>query len=107
MRSVFIILILALLGVRAYAQSKNTLSLVYGEASYNVAIWGAIGDFGYETKKGNIYGLNYSRNINKAFSFETGLNYSNNQAQESSIVGGLGTIYHYGTIKMLSVPAIA
>ncbi len=40
------------------------------------------------------------------FSLETGLNYSNSQVVESSIVGGIGEIYHYGTIKMLSVPAI-
>ena len=69
-------------------------------------IHGAIGDFGFSDKTGYVFGLTYSRQINRVLSLETGLLYSNNQIQENSIIAGGSRTYN-SEIKMVSVPTLA
>jgi hypothetical protein len=97
---------LILLSIQAFSQSKNNISVVYGFAANDVNIHGAIGDYGYRNKTGTVYGLTYTRNINKIFSIETGLLYSVNKIQLSTI-GGYGERFYDQDLKMLSVPVYA
>ena len=90
------------LGFQSFSQSKNNISLVYGFAGNSVDIHGAIGDYGYNNKTGKTYGLSYTREINKIFSIETGLLYSLNKVQLSTI-GPAGGVYNQN-LNMLSVP---
>ena len=72
-----IFIIFALLSTRAYCQSKNDLSLVFGTGSNGISAIG-IGGPGFSGKGVTIYGLKYSRSLSKSFSIETGLEYSVN-----------------------------
>jgi hypothetical protein len=96
-----------LMGIRAYSQQKNTIALVYGVSNADVNIHGAIGDYGYNPENGMLYGITYSRVINKYLSLETGFLYSDDKAELNYIEPGLGTIFQNGEVKSVSVPLIA
>lgn len=89
----------------AFSQSRNNISLVYGFNANSVDIHGVIGDYGYNNKTGQSYGLSYTRTLTKIFSLETGLLYSANKVQLNTI-GPAGGIYN-GEVHMLSVPVLA
>ncbi|HEY9001690.1 MAG TPA: outer membrane beta-barrel protein [Mucilaginibacter sp.] len=89
----------------AFSQTKNNISVVYGFNANMVDIHGAIGDYGYNDKSGQSYGLSYTRSFNKLFSLETGFLYSTNKVQLTTI-GPAGGIYN-GEIHMVSVPVLA
>jgi len=96
---------LLLCSTYAFSQTKNNISAVYGFNANAVDIHGAIGDYGYNDKTGQSYGLSYTRNLTRIFSVETGLLYSTNNVQLNT-VGPSGGIYN-GEVHMLSVPVLA
>lgn len=98
-------IILLLCSSYTFSQTKNNISLVYGFNANAVNIHGAIGDYGYEDKTGQSYGLSYTRSFTELFSIETGLLYSTNKV-ELMTIGPAGGLY-YGEIHILSVPALA
>ena len=106
MKTRLIISAFILFSLQGYSQSKNTLSAVYGTGSNDINIKGVVGDFGYHSARGTLFGLNYSRNFTPSFSIETGLIFSDNKVRETSISPG-GSTERNGTIKMTSIPAIA
>jgi hypothetical protein len=103
MKFKFLLAALILLSFQAFSQSNNSVSLVYGVAGNTVDIHNAIGDFGYSNQNGYQYGLMYSRKLNKLFSLETGLMYSENKIQLTTI-GPAGATYNQ-KLDMLTVPA--
>ncbi len=103
----FFLIPLIFISMASYAQSPNTISAVYGFSTTNVDIHDAIGDYGYDQKTGNLFGVMYSRAINKFFSIETGLLVSNDKVQLNVIEAGLGNIYSNGNVKTISVPIYA
>jgi len=76
MKSKLLLLSLLLLSASAYCQS-NSISVVYGVGTNTIGNAG-IGAAGYAGKGETLYGLNYTRNLSKSFSIETGLEYSTN-----------------------------
>ncbi|WP_426669247.1 outer membrane beta-barrel protein [Mucilaginibacter sp. McL0603] len=107
MKLKLIFLALVLLSTQAYCQLKNNFSLVYGAGLNTISSIG-IGGPGYEGKVGKIYGFNYSRNITKVFSIETGLEYSvNNVLRNFEDAYNPYFTPQKGSIKMLSVPIYA
>lgn len=90
----------------AYAQTKNTLSVVYGTAVSAVNIHGAIGDFGFDDRRGNILGINYSKHLTKSFSLESGLYFSADSIAFSSFLPGVRT-ERKEQVKMITVPVYA
>src|ERR1700741_2051663 len=95
---------LILLSLHAFSQSKNNISLVYGAAANIVDIHGAIGDFGYSPESGTNFGLSYTHYLNKHFSLESGILFSNSYVRLSSIQGPRGEFFYDGYVKMISVP---
>ncbi|MDB5134783.1 MAG: hypothetical protein JWP37_1386 [Mucilaginibacter sp.] len=107
MKANLILLALFLLCGQAYCQSKNSLSLVFGAGSNAIGSIG-IGGAGYQGKGETIYGLNYSRNLTKSFSIETGLEYSvNNVLWDYEDAFDPSFTPQKGSIRMLSVPVYA
>ena len=107
MKNTLLIVFFALLSMHAYCQSKNGLSFVYGGASDNVFDIG-IGGPGYSSQGGQIYGLNYTRNITRVFSIETGLEYSvNNLLWDYEDAYNPHFTPQKASVKMLSVPVYA
>jgi hypothetical protein len=107
MKIKLIFLVLVLLSTQAYCQSKNNLSLVFGAGGNTIGLIG-IGGPGYQGKGEAIYGLNYCRSITKAFSIETGLEYSvNNVLWDYEDAYNPHFTPQKGSIKMLSVPIYA
>jgi hypothetical protein len=105
MKFKLILSVLILLSIQAFSQTKNNISLVYGIANNTGDNHGAIGDYGYNAESGWMYGLSYTRNLSRAFSLETGLLYSVNKIQLTTI-GPAGGIYNQN-LNMLSVPVYA
>jgi hypothetical protein len=100
------ILTLALFITQAYAQTNNTLSVIYAPGSGDVNIHGAIGDFGYKSKPSKAFGLGYTRQIKKFFSLETGLTYSQSDIEKTSIYASTSTS-RYDGINMITIPLLA
>ena len=93
-----------LLSTRAYCQSKNDLSLVFGTGSNGIVAIG-IGGPGYTGKGVTIYGLHYSRSLSKSFSVETGLEYSvNNVLWDYQDAYDPHFTPQKASIRMVSVP---
>ena len=92
---------------KAFSQTKNNISVLYGINSDPVNIHDAIGDYGYETRSGTVAGVMYTRNIKKFFSLQTGLIYSYDPVELSTIEGGRGEFFHRGDVKALSIPVYA
>jgi hypothetical protein len=88
-----------------FLPNKNNISLVFGFNANRVDIHGAIGDYGYNNKSGQSYGVSYTRSFTKVFSIETGLLYSTNKVQLTTI-GPAGGTYN-GELHLLSVPVLA
>ncbi len=107
MKFKLILLALLVLSFRAYSQSQNNISVVYGISATNVDIHGAIGDFGYNAKSGMVYGLTYTRGLNRLFSLETGLLFVTDKAEQSSVTPGIGNVKNDGNIKLISIPVLA
>jgi hypothetical protein len=91
--------------VRAFSQTTNNISVLYGLSSTSVDIHGAIGDFGYANKTGTSYGATYSRNFSKIFSVETGVILYDDKAEIHSIQPGRDVITD-GDVKLITVPII-
>jgi hypothetical protein len=96
---------LILFSFQAFSQSKNNISLVYGIAANSVDIHGVKGDYGYNNESGYQFGLSYTRNLNKSFSVETGLLFSESKIQLTTI-GPAGSTYNQ-SLDMLTVPVYA
>ena len=105
MKFKFLLITLIFLSFQSFGQSKNNISLLYGFNANAIDIHGAIGDYGYQDKTGQSFGLSYTRSFNELFSIETGLLYSSNKA-ELTTIGPAGGVYA-GEIHMLSVPVLA
>lgn len=93
-----------LLTLGTFSQTKNRVSIFYSPASNGLIIpEGWLGDMGYTGKGANLYELRYSRQINRFFSIETGLEYSFNKIEKDYFPDG---IMHYkeSNIEMLSIP---
>lgn len=101
-----ILLLAIFLSAVAYSQSKNTLSLVYGTAENIVDIHGVKGDFGYNAGNAALFGLSYVRSLTGSFSIESGIIFSDNKTQLTSIQGGRGEFIYNEHIKMLSLPIL-
>jgi hypothetical protein len=80
------ILALALFITHAYAQTKNTLAVMYAPGSGDVNIHRSVGDFGYHSKPSKAFGLGYTRQLKKFFSLETGLTYSQSDIEKTSFL---------------------
>ncbi|MDO3625056.1 hypothetical protein [Mucilaginibacter sp. BT774] len=105
MKLKLLLIALVLFSAYAFSQTKNNISVVYGFNANSVDIHGAIGDYGYNNKTEQSYGLSYTRTLTKIFSLEAGLMYSTNKVQLTTI-GPSGGIYN-GEVHMLSVPLLA
>lgn len=103
MKLTFILLALICISLATHAQSKNTLSQVYGTAANDVNIHHAIGDFGYTGQRGYTFGVNYARRLNKLFSVETGFYYADDKVQLHSSMPGAITPKN-SEVKMLTIP---
>ncbi|MES2375069.1 MAG: outer membrane beta-barrel protein [Bacteroidota bacterium] len=99
------ILAFALFIARAYAQTNNTISIMYAPGSGDVNIHGAIGDFGYKSKPSKAFGLGYTRQVKKFLSFETGLAYSQSDVEETSFPSGHLNTY-YDKINLITIPLL-
>jgi hypothetical protein len=104
MKFKFILLALVILSATAFSQSKNNFSVVYGVSNADVDIHNAVGDYGYDSRAGMLYGLTYTRTLNNKFSIETGLIFSNDKIRSESILPGFGNRIVDGTVKSFSVP---
>jgi hypothetical protein len=100
------LLLAILLSAVAYSQSKNNISLVYGAAGNDVDIHGAIGDFGYNAGNAALFGVSYIRSLTGSFSIESGMIFSDNKTQLTSILAGRGGFIYNEHIKMLSLPIL-
>jgi hypothetical protein len=107
MKFKLILLTLLTFSIRAWSQSKNDISVLYGESTTNVDIHGAIGDYGYNPKTGTLFGITYTRMVNKLFSLETGLISSDDKVQLNSDLPGTYQGNHDGEVKALSIPLMA
>jgi len=104
LKKIVLITTCILLTLGAFSQTKNRLSIFYSPASNGLIIPdGWLGDMGYSGKGAKLYELRYSRQINRFFSIETGLEYSFNKIEKEYFPDG---IMHYkeSNIKMLSIP---
>jgi hypothetical protein len=102
----FILAAIILLSGGAYSQSKNNISVVYGTAGNVVDIHGVIGDFGYNAGNATLFGLSYVRILTQSFSIQSGIIFSDNKTQLTSIQGSRGEFIYNEPIKMLSVPIL-
>lgn len=103
-KKIFLITTCILLALVAFSQTKNRVSILYSTANNGLEIPnGWLGDMGHSGKGANLYGLKYSRQINRFFAIETGFQYSNNKIETDYFPDG---IMHYkeSNIKMLSIP---
>jgi hypothetical protein len=107
MKFKLILLTLLAFSIRAWSQSKNDISVLYGESTTNVDIHGAIGDYGYNPKTGTLYGITYTRVVNKFLSLETGLIIADDKVQLNSDLPGPYQGNHDGEVKALSIPLMA
>ena len=71
--------------MESYSQTNNRLSIVSGISS-NALFTSAnlVGGGSHEGKGANAFGVRYTRNLNRSFSFETGLEYSSNRIVTTS-----------------------
>ena len=90
----------------ANAQSKNSISIVYGTAVSAVDIHRAMGDFGFTDQRGNIFGLNYNRRLTKAFSLESGLYFATDDILFDSFSSG-NRVEKKEQVKMITIPVYA
>jgi hypothetical protein len=103
MKTKLILLALILLSTRAYCQTKNSLSILYGTAGNAI-----LAPTGVDGKGATLYGFNYQRNLTKLFSIETGLEYSiNNVLWDYEDAYNPHFIPQKGNVRMLSVPVYA
>src|ERR1700744_3635240 len=105
MKFKFLLIAFLFVSIKTFSQSKNNISLVYGIANVYGDNYGAIGDYGYNTKSGTMYGFSYTRDLTRSFSLETGLLYSVNNV-ELTTIGPHGGIYDQ-KVDILSVPIYA
>jgi len=104
MKFKLILLALIIFTLNAFSQSKNQLAIIYGTNVTSVNIHGVMGDYGYNSKTGTVYGFGYTRKLIAGLSLETGLVFADDKTQESSIVPGSGHALNDGEVKMISVP---
>ena len=106
MKFKILFLALILISVKTFSQSKNTISVEYGVTANTVDIHGAKGDFGYNDGSGYEAGLNYFYNLSHSFALGTGLVYSENKIQLTTIYLGYNGVYNQ-TVAMITVPLYA
>ena len=104
LKKIVLITTCILLALVTFSQTKNRVSIFYSPASNGLLIpEGWLGDMGYTGKGANLYELRYSRQVNRFFSIETGLEYSFNKIEKDYFPTGI--MYHEeSNIKMLSIP---
>jgi Outer membrane protein beta-barrel domain len=107
MKFKLILLLLIAFSIHASSQTKNDISVLYGFSTTSVDIHNVIGDYGYNDNTGYLFGVRYTRTINKFLSIETGLQYQDDKVRLDVIEGGLGEVYSNGEVKTLSVPLMA
>ena len=102
----FIMFILFLLdGYSTYSQTKNRIALISGISSNAVfQSEPMLGGGSNEGKGANALGIRYTRNLNKGFSIETGLEYSANKIESTPAFTGQQMPSSRHNIRMVSVP---
>jgi hypothetical protein len=105
MKFKFILIACLLTSIHAFSQSKNNISFVFGASSCDVNIHGAIGDYGYVKQNGVTNGLSYIRTLNKSFSLEVGVLYSDDKVRLSTIQGG-GEQFDNQNLHLWSFPVM-
>jgi hypothetical protein len=105
MKIKILFLALILISAKAFSQSKNNISVVYGITANSVDIHNVIGDFGYNDRSGYEVGMNYFYSLSHSFALGTGLVYSENKIQLTTI-GPAAAVYNQ-TIAMVTVPVYA
>jgi hypothetical protein len=107
MKILHLILSLVFLSSCVFAQTRNTVTIIYGATSTDVATYGA-DDYTYRITSGPMYGFTYTRSISKLFSIEVGLIFSDNHLTLSpKPFGQQLTGNPNGEVKMLSIPVYA
>ena len=107
MKNILLFLTFTLLSTGVYCQSKNNLSLLFGTAGNDIFNPG-IGAAGYKGEGDLIYGFNYSRNLTKSFSIQSGLEYSvNNVLWNYEDAYTPSFTPQKTSIRMLSIPVYA
>ena len=107
MKYLSVLLAFVLLSMGAYAQSANTISVVYGVAG---TITGTTGQFPisegnfspFTVKSGTRIGLTYERSLSKAFSIEEGLLFNPEKAQYTYVYAADVPYVQSGYVDILS-----
>jgi len=107
MKRILILAAVLFLSEQAFSQFNNTISVVYGTASNEYNINGAIGDFGYTGEGSRSFGIGYEHTFTKWLTLQTGVMSADDKLLFSYIVGGKGTFYENEEIKLITVPVIA
>jgi hypothetical protein len=105
MKFTLVLFALFLISMPLFCQTRNNISIVYGIADNAGDNHGAIGDYGYNGQSAWMYGLSYTRTLTRTFSLETGLLYSVNKV-ELTTIGPRGGLYDQN-VKLISVPLYA
>ena len=101
-----LVLLFSILSIQAFSQSKNRITLQSGFASNALFTSpGLVGGGSHQGKGASGFGITYSRNLNKSFALETGLEYSSNRIETTSTFHpGFERQVTNSKIQMLSVP---
>jgi hypothetical protein len=107
MKYLSVLLTFILFSAGAYAQSANTISVVYGVAG---TITGTTGQFPisegkfspFTVRSGMRIGVTYERNLSKAFSIEVGLLFNPEKAQYTYIYAADAPYVQSGHLNMVS-----
>ena len=105
MKFKLVLFALLLFGLQSFSQTKNNISLVYGIANSTGDNHGVIGDYGYNSQSAWLYGFSYTKSLTRTFSLETGLLYSVNKV-ELTTIGPHAGIYDQN-VNLISVPIYA
>jgi hypothetical protein len=111
MKYLSVLLTFILFSVGAYAQSPNTISVVYGVAG---TITGTTGQFPisesnfrpFTVKSGMRIGLTYERSLSKAFSIQGGLLFNPEKAQYTYIYAADVPYVQSGHLDMISLQVL-
>lgn len=103
--TLMILMLCLLYGNSTFSQTMNRITLTSGLSSNAVfQSEPMLGGGSNEGKGANALGIRYTRYLNKAFSFETGLEYSSNKIESTPAFTGQQIPSSQANIQMVSVP---
>jgi hypothetical protein len=107
MKKITFLFMLSIWGsIAAYSQSKNNLTVVYGFAANSMYSSNQKADGGYQDGNSNLFGLTYTRQVNRVLGFETGVVYSINHMQYNSFQPGIAQPSQNADLGLLTIPFI-